>query len=215
MRRWIFDNLGLKVLAVVLAILLWMVVVGEQKVEMVVDVPLSFTIPPNLFLANNPPDTLQVRLRGPKGLVSSLRAREIRPVTLPGPLAEGENTIALREEFVQVPRGIQVVDVTPRRVRVVLEPALTRDIEVTPRLEGALPDGFVVRHVSATPARVRLVGPASELRRVTRVETLPISLSGQRATFVAQTRLEPIGQRVHPEGIEAVTVEVEIVPKRS
>jgi YbbR domain-containing protein len=215
MRRWLLHNAGLKVVALVLAVLLWMVVVGEQKVEVLMDVPITFSVPPNLFLVNTPPDTLQVRLRGPKGLVSSLRSREIRPASLPGPLVEGENLVAVREDLIEVPRGIQVVDVAPRRIRVVLEPSMEREVEVAPRIEGAVPDGVSLRRLTATPARVRIVGPASELRRIMRVQTLPVSVSGQRASFVAHTQLEPIGHGIRVEGGEAVTVEVEIGAKRS
>jgi hypothetical protein len=215
MRTWVFDNVGLKLLSVGLAVFLWAVVLGEQKVEVTVNEPLDLDSPPNLFLLNSPVDVVEVRLRGPKTLVTSLSAREVSMNQLPVALVEGENVIPIREDMISVPRGVQVVGVSPQRVRVVLEAAGEREIEVSPRVEGSPPDGFVVRRVTSVPARVRMVGPTSELRRITRVRTLPISLTGQTVSFSTRVLLEPVGRRVRVEDGVPIVVEVEIGQKRS
>jgi hypothetical protein len=215
MRTWVFDNLGLKLLSVCLAVFLWAVVLGEQKVEVTVNEPLDLDIPPHLYLVNNPVDVVEVRLRGPKTLVTSLSAREISMNQIPVTLVEGENVIPIRDDMIRVPRGVAVVAVSPQRVRVVLEAAGEREIEVSPRVEGNPPDGFVVRRVTSVPSRVRMVGPTSELRRITRVRTLPISLTGQTASFSTRVLLEPVGLRVRVEDGVPIVVEVEIGQKKS
>jgi hypothetical protein len=60
-----FRNLGLKVLAVILATLLWITVAGEHVVERSLRVPLEFrNVPETLEIVGNTPDTVDVRLRG-------------------------------------------------------------------------------------------------------------------------------------------------------
>lgn len=215
MRRWITHNLGLKLLSLCLAVLLWAVVLGEQKVETMVNVPLNLDAPPNLFMVNFPTDALEVRLRGPKTLVTSLTSREVTLGELPVKLAEGENIIPIREDMVRVPRGIQVVEVSPRRVRVVLEAAAEREVEVSPYVEGNPPNGFMVRRVTSIPSHVRMVGPTSEVRRLTRVRTLPVSLAGRTASFSTRVLLEPVGRQVRLESNVPITVEVEIGEQKS
>lgn len=215
MRTWVFHNLGLKLLSLCLAVFLWAVVLGEQKIEVTVDEPLEMEIPPHLFVVNDPVDTVEVRLRGPKTLVTSLGPREVSLGELPVTLVEGENVIPIREETIRVPRGIEVVGVSPQRVRIVLEAASEREMEVHPRVEGSPPEGFVVRRVTAVPPRVRLVGPMSELRRITRLRTLPIRLTGQTASFSTRALLEPVGRRVRVENSAPIIVEVEIAPAKS
>jgi hypothetical protein len=215
MWKWVVDNLGLKILSVGLAVFLWAVVLGEQKVDVTVSEPLELDIPSNMYLVNNPVDAVEVRLRGPKTLVTSLSAREVSIVQLPATFVEGENVVPIREDMIRVPRGVEVVGVNPQRVRVVLEAAGEREIEVSPLVEGNLPDGLVVRRVTSVPPRVRMVGPTSELRRITRVRTLPISLTGQTASFSIRVLLEPVGRRVRVEDHVPVIVEVEIGQKRS
>ena len=215
MRRWLYDNLGLKLLSLVLAALLWAVVLGEQKIEVTVNVPVRLDVPQRLLLINDPADTLEVRLRGPKTLVTSVTAREISVGEWPVKLTEGENTIPIREALIRVPRGIQVVDVSPRRVRIVLERAVERDVEISPRIEGSPPDGYAVRQVTATPSRVRMVGPAGELARITRVRTLPISVTGHKAPFSTRALLEPPGRLVRVEDDVTIVIQVDIEQKKS
>ena len=215
MRTWVFHNLGLKLLSLFLAAVLWVVVLGEQKVELTINVPLDLEVPTNLFLVNDPADQLEIRVRGPKTLVTSLSSGDIRVSDMQVRLVEGETTIPIREESIRVPRGIQVVDVSPRRVRVVLEAAAEREVEISPRVEGSPPDGYVVRRVTTIPPRVRMVGPTSELQRITRVRTLPISLKGQTGSFSARVLLEPVGRHVRVDESAAIVVEVEIGERKS
>ena len=215
MRKWVLNNLALKLLSVFLATFLWVVVLGEQKVDVTVSVPLTINLPTALMLVSDLPETLEVHLRGPKTLVTSLAPREVTLKELPGKLIEGENFISIREDLVRVPRGIQVVDVAPHRLRVVLEGLAEREIEVSPHVEGAPANGFVVRRVTSVPARVRMSGPKSEIRRLTQVRTLPISLSGRTAPFSAQVLLEPVGHLTRIQDGAPIIIEVEIGPKKS
>ena len=69
--------------------------------------------------------------------------------------------------------------------------------------------------MTANPPRVRMVGPATEMARITRVRTLPISVTGQRASFSARALLEPAGRQVRVEDNVTVIVQVDIEEKKS
>jgi hypothetical protein len=216
MRTRLLENLGLKLLSVVLAVFLWAVVLGEQKVDVTLTVPLEIKdLPRDLILVNEPPDSLEVRLRGPKTLVTTLASREVVLEGLPKNFVEGENVIAIRPGAVRVPRGIEVVEVTPRRVRVVLDAMAVREVEVSPRIEGAPAKGFILKRVTSTPARIRMAGPKNELRRLARVYTVPISLDGQTASFSTRAMLEPAGRQIRALDEVPIIVGVEIGLKKS
>ena len=68
-----FKHLGLKVMAIALASLLWLTVAGDHLVERSMRVSLEFrNIPPMLEIVGDPPTTVDVRLRG-----SSARRRNM------------------------------------------------------------------------------------------------------------------------------------------
>jgi hypothetical protein len=172
-------------------------------------------LPAAMVLVNDPPDNVEVQLRGPKTLATSLVSREVTLEPIPVRLEEGEHQLALRPEMVRAPRGIQVVGLTPQRVRIVLEALTEREVDVVPRVEGTVPPGFVVRRVVAVPPRIRVVGPGSEVRRLPRLRTLPVNVEGQTATFSARVLLEPVGKLIRVQDRTPVSVEVEIEPRRS
>ena len=65
------PSLGLKVLSVGLAVLLWMVVAGEETVERGLRVPLELQqVPAGLELLGELPTTVDVRVRGASGTLS-------------------------------------------------------------------------------------------------------------------------------------------------
>jgi YbbR domain-containing protein len=215
MRTWILDNLPLKLLSVLLAIFLWAVVLGEQKIEVTLNLPLEFKdLPRNLVLMNDPVDTLQVRLRGPQTLVTNLAAREVA-LNLRRNFTEGDNLIPIPREAVRVPRGVEVLDVIPPRVRLVLEAYVEREVEVSPRVEGAPGKSFAVKRVTSTPARIRVTGPKSQLQRLSRVYTVPIPLEGQTTSFSTRVMLEPVGRHIRTLEETPIIVGVEIGPRRS
>ena len=216
MRTGLLNNLGLKVLSVILAVFLWGVVVGEQKVEVTINVPLEISGPPrNLVMVNEPPDTLEVHVRGPKTLVSTLSPGEVVLEGLPKNFTEGENLITIRPDMVRVPRGIAVLEVVPHRVRVVLEAVMEREVEVSPRVEGAPPKGYVVKQVTSSPPRIRMAGPRSDLRRLARIYTVPINLDGHNASFTTRAMLEPVGRQIRLLDDTPIIVAVEIGAAKS
>ena len=65
MRRRIFGHLGLKVLSIALATLVWWMVAGQREAERSLRAPLEFrSIPDQLELVGEPPGLVDVRLRG-------------------------------------------------------------------------------------------------------------------------------------------------------
>ncbi|MBI4737135.1 MAG: hypothetical protein HY766_13945, partial [candidate division NC10 bacterium] len=69
--------------------------------------------------------------------------------------------------------------------------------------------------VTSTPARIRMAGPKNELRRLTRVYTVPISLDGQTASFSTRAMLEPAGRQIRALDEVPIIVGVEIGLKKS
>lgn len=211
MSTGLFDNLGLKFASLGLAFALWMVVAGEQRDERTLNAPLTLArLPKNTTLLNVPGDFVTVQLRGPKSLISGLSPNEVDVNLDLSNLKEGENLVAVKSEQVDVPRGVEVVQVSPRVVRLVLESVAERTVRVAARVEGNPAAGYYFKRASAHPDRVRLVGPRSEVNRLEKVYTSTISIEGRSHDFGATTSLEPVGKLIKVEGPALVQVSVEI-----
>ena len=85
-----FRHLGLKILAIALASLLWLTVAGEHVVERSLRVPLEFrNIPEALEIVGNAPDSVDVRLRGSSAVLEPAPAGRDRRGARPGDGAAG------------------------------------------------------------------------------------------------------------------------------
>ena len=68
-----FRHLGLKVLAIILASVLWFTVAGEHVVERSLRVPLAArNLPTSLEIVGDLPETVDVRVRGSSAQLSRL-----------------------------------------------------------------------------------------------------------------------------------------------
>lgn len=213
-RPW--ENLGLKVIALAIALALWAVVMGEQGSERVVSTRVEFRdVPGDLVLVSRSDGVLLLRLRGPRRLLASVVLDEVA-VSLAG-RAVREGTLVLRlspGDILGVPRGVEVVEVTPRSVRLDAEAVVRRGVPVEARLEGAPGPGYVVRRVRLDPPAVEIAGPRTEVGRVRRAYTVPISIGGRIQTFSAPAALEPVGHQVRVLHEMPIQVSVDIGPGR-
>jgi hypothetical protein len=208
------HNLGLKVLSVALAALLWSFVHGAKVVERELVLPLRcINLADSLALAADPPRAARV-------LVSGAAQDFVLRRLLPG--AELRVDLAhARPPLVRVtPTVTEVAMGGATRLTVVriLEPGVL-DLAIEPRAERRLSVRVVLRGEPAPgwklgaapraePAEVRCIGAASRVELLREVTTAAIDVGGRsddvRATVdlvppAAAVVLEPAAVRVHVE----------------
>src|SRR3989338_7177997 len=180
---WPFRHIGLKLLSVTIAVLLWMVIAGEETVERGLRVPLELQqFPAGLELLGEVPTTADVRVRGASGTLSRVSPGDIVAVLDLHGARAGERLFHLTPEQVRAPVGGEGGQVTPPTGAVAVEKAASRNSPVKPAIEGKPAAGYVVGRSTADPPTVEVVGPESAVRRVNEALTEPVSVAGaQRA----------------------------------
>ena len=176
-----FRHLGLKVMALALATLLWLTVAGEHIVERSLRVPLEFrNIPAQLEIVGDPPATVDVRLRGSSSILSRIQPGDVVAVLDLSSARAGSRLFHLRSDEVRAPFGVEVAQVLPATLALSLEKSAARVVPIVPATEGEPAPGFVVGRISSTPATVEVVGPESRLRQIAQATTEPIPVAGAR-----------------------------------
>src|ERR1051325_7115619 len=109
-----FRNFGLKLLAALVAVALWLSVAGEHVVERSLRVPLEFrNIPETLEIVGNAPDPVDVRLRGPSAVLSRIQSGEIVAVLDLGSARSGSRLFHIRTDEVRAPFGVEGAQAGP------------------------------------------------------------------------------------------------------
>jgi YbbR domain-containing protein len=217
-RRFFFRNLGLKLLALAIALLAWFALSGQRRErisERSYRIPLSLVnVPPQTMVASPLPGGVEVRVRGPFTALRQLQPERLEAVIdlLNG--RPGERVHRFAPEDINVPPEVEVLAISPGEVRVVLDRIAERLLPVVPALTGDTAAGVQVVDVTVEPRIARVVGPATSLQKMTGVSTEPVSLANRSATFSATTTALPNvpGVRVREGQVVHVTVRMGPAP---
>lgn len=175
-----FRNLGLKFLSTLVAVLLWLVVAGERVVERVMRAPVEFqNLPAGLELVGNPPDTVEVRLRGSSGALSRMAAGDMAAVIDLATARPGRRLFHITQNQVSVPYGIDIVQVGPSTLTMEFEMSAIRQVRVEPDIDGRPAEGYEVTQVTSDPETVEVAGPERALKRLQSAITEPVSVTDQ------------------------------------
>jgi YbbR domain-containing protein len=206
-----FRRLGLKVVSVVLAALIWLVVSGEQIVERGFRIPLEFSnLPAGLELASDAPTVVDVRVRGSSGALSRLTPGELVAILDLRQAKTGQRLFHMTGGDVRAPFGVDVVLVTPSSLAITFEPSASKQVTVAPVVEGQPAAGFEVRQVTSDPAIVLVSGPTTAVRATAEAITEPISVAGASSTVTEVVNVGVSDPAVHLRSAQAVRVTVTI-----
>ena len=210
---WPFGQLGLKLLSVMIAAMLWLIVSGDEVVERGVRVPLEFLqAPDGLEMMGEPPSFVDLRIRGESGALSRLGPGDvIAQLDLKG-AREGRRVYSMTPEQVRVPYGMQVVQVTPPGVALAFEATASKQVPVMPTVEGDPAAGFVVGPVVADPPTVEVIGPKSAMARVSEALTEPISVAGAHDRVSGSVSVGFLDPALRLKTPRLVQVRVDVVP---
>lgn len=208
-----FRHLGLKVLAISLATLLWLTVAGEHVVERSIRVPLEFrNIPEALEITGDPPNSVDVRLRGSSAVLGRLDPGEVVAVLDLTGGRPGSRLFHLRNDEVRAPFGVEVAQVVPSTVSLELERSAKRVVPVIPAVQGDPAPGFVVGRRTADPATVAVVGPESRIRKLSEATTEPVDISGARKEVRDSVTVGVSDPALRLQSPQNATVVVEVLP---
>ncbi len=193
-QRWLreifVEDLGLKLLALAITLVVWYAVTGQRMPTTIHlrGVHLNFHLPSDMEISNDPRTEVEVTLTGNKSVLERIGARDLVAYVDVSDLKPGERTVQLTPERVTLglPDGVRVESIEPNTMPLRIEQRIEVEIEVEARHEGSPPEGYELREIKITPARVRVRGPASRVNALQKLSTDTISLSEHRENFTVQ-----------------------------
>jgi YbbR domain-containing protein len=123
LRKYIFANAGLKLLALAISFLLWATYTAEPYSEVGFAVPLEFTtMPPRLEISGDVPTVARIRIRGRSALVRRMVTADLNLRLDLKDARQGTMTLTISPQMVGAPFGATVVQVEPAEIHVTLVP---------------------------------------------------------------------------------------------
>ena len=203
----------LKLLSFGFALLLWFFVVGEEKVEVSVSIPLEIiNIPADMVIANDVPSNIDVRVYGPRSMIRAMATKGIlRIINLQG-AKPGKITVHISPDSLSLPGAVRALRIQPSNVEIVLETLVLSDFPVKPVLKGTVAKYHKVLDTDVYPPRVVLSGPESVIKAMKEVRTFPVDVDRASDDITREVGLDLHGLHVSSEENSTYKVTVRIAP---
>ncbi|MCL6612161.1 MAG: hypothetical protein K6T66_11540 [Peptococcaceae bacterium] len=211
--KW--RNMALRILSVLLAVLLWIYATNEQNPvnDQILSIQLQRRDPPaGMVVSGSIPSNVSIRVQGSRTRVAALTPADFQAVLDLSGLSEGDHNVPVK---VSPPPGIQVIQVTPGRVYVVVESVVEKQVDVAAAFKGNPAKGYTALEPAIQPSKVTLRGPGS---KVNAIDHIKVTVDVESATGVVdQTVPVSSGQNgvtVSPQSVR-VTVPVTPLPSKT
>mgnify|MGYP001063140828 CR=1 FL=1 len=172
--RWIASNLPLMALAIVLALLAWVVAVEAEDPTLEVRYPQAIPItrsepPQGMVVVGDFDERVQITVRAPESILNSLK---------PDDFTVGVDLTNLDQGIHQVPVQVtlnkdpsRVIQVEPEYVTLEVEPEVVKTVPVRMQIVGEPALGYLMRAPIVTSRQVTVTGPSTYVARVVEAVT--------------------------------------------
>lgn len=195
-RDAIVRHWPLKLAALALSVILWVVVTLEKPDTRLVGIQLDLVFAPDIAAAQ-PLPTVKAIVAGSRRELIKLSAPLAIHAVIRDSAVGVHRRLAISPSDVQVPSNVKVSvqEIEPREIEIVLDRKAQKIVAVRPVVEpeaGYTLDGPVL----VTPAVVRVSGARSLLGSLDSLPTTPLELKGGPGTFERSVPLDTTGRAV-------------------
>lgn len=198
-RRFFLDNLPLKILSLFLAFTIWAFVAPQRRgetTEFKFQSPLVLkNIPSDVEITSDLVQSVSVLVRVPRTLAKSVNPNLFQVAIdlrnqLPGTFEYKltEKQVSYNNE--KLPKGLEVLQISPNAISLVLEELVTKVVPVKARIEGSMENGFVVDWIEMDPAEVEISGPRSVIGKMKSFPTEPLDVQDLNANVEMRADLD-------------------------
>ena len=186
------NNLAAKIVALILAAILWIYVMNEQNppIESTFTVQVQLRNSQSNLVVSDIPDTVRVKLRGPRSIIAGVLTKDMMCyIDLKG-LAEGRHNVRI---ITQAPSSLEIVETNPDKVTIRLETAIKRQLPVEIGLNGTVGTGTAISKVIPNPEKVTFEGARAAVESVEKVY-VPVDITGKIADFQVAAPVVPVNR---------------------
>lgn len=188
--RWPKDWV-IRLLSLFFAIFLWYFVVGEDKLDTSIYIPVEIVnLPRDLVISNQFKKQLEVTVSGPRGLIDSIRRQRINRTVNLSKAVPGTMVVRTEPENIPFPRGINVLRIQPTHITLLIDRLVEKSLPVQAKITGKPAEGHDLIAVQIEPPVITISGPRAILDPETQLLTETIDIAGLTASTTRQVALQ-------------------------
>lgn len=170
------NDLTLKIVSVVLAIILWYIVITEQNpvISSEVIIPVKLinidSLTENDMILMDDPQSFSItyRLKGRRDILKNINEKSVKAIAdMRGYKSKGDNVVPV--EVSGIPQEVDIISKSGDSIRVRLEPIINLQMPVSVNIMGSPKEGFASMTALTNPAEVVIRGAESQVNFVKKV----------------------------------------------
>jgi len=206
LKKYMLNNLKLKLLSLFLAVLLWFAISYTGTTKMTLSIPVNLANPPeNQIIKNIDPDQVLLSINGPVSIIKNLRAKDISVKLDLKNIKEGKNTLNLLKDNVQLPGGIKLEHIKPDYIHVDTDTLIEKRLKVVVKLDKKWSGIYKIK--SWYPQYVHVEGAKESLTTRDNIETITVDgnfLEDEEEVYIGLDTKGLFIKKIKPETIKVV-----------
>lgn len=190
---WLKENTKEKIIAVVLACILWLML-GYQRdfVRRVFTIPIEYINPPSEWVIEKPTITeTKVTLTGPSQAFQFLNAGALKVSINMNQLRiqEGKQEIILVGDMIKTPFNISVAEINPGKISLIASKLVRVNVPIKVVTENTASAGVFVQNIFVSPSSVYVLAPSGLQKDKIVIHTEPIDLKNLTSSYTYSPKL--------------------------
>jgi YbbR domain-containing protein len=187
--RFLTQNLGWKLLSILLAVGLWLAIAREPEVATSLSVPVEFkNMRDDLDISGDLPNRVFLEVRGQSGRLSRDNLSALAVVLDLADAQPGVRTYDIRGRNLNLPSGVAFYRAVPSQLTLRFDQLAVKQESVQPVFVNK-PAGYRIASQDFSPTEVRIRGSQDHVQAINQVKTDPMDLSGVAGEMVFHTHL--------------------------
>lgn len=187
MMEFFNRNLMAKIIALIVAVILWFFVMNEQNpaIDSTFTIPLEVQNAPEGYMVEKGVETIKLKVRGPRSLFALAGEKDFKAYADLNGITEGKHSVKVQTVL---PQGFDLVTASPETVIFDVDKIIRESYRVDLAFSGSPDGGLTIGNAVPSVKEVNVEGPSAAVGAVSRVVGY-VSLAGKDSDFSAAVPL--------------------------
>jgi YbbR domain-containing protein len=179
-KAFVFNNIGLKITAFLIAVLIWAIIAGKERTfsEKTFKSPIEIVnLSSTIDIRSIKPEEIQITIQGPSTQIKDITPEKMKARIDLKDVVETTKLNLLAEDCIRMPDGFHLLNIHPRMIELAVEELLEKDLQVKPRFRGVLKKELQIINTQVFPEKIGAIGFKSQMKDLDTIATDEIDLS--------------------------------------
>lgn len=171
-KDYVFNNFGLKLTALFLAIFVWIMISGKERAysEKTIDVNIEyFNVSKNIDVRSVSPEKVRIKVKGTSKEINKISLEDFKlKIDLKG-TNESAKINRFAKDYLDYPENVSIESVYPQWIEIAVEEFDSKDVSVRVIYKGRFKKGIKLVSRRIIPEKVRIFGYKSQIDKINTV----------------------------------------------